>query len=59
MFRLVVLPCFDLCRSNSSHVHYMCEYGCGGYVGGFMRVCVCVYAHVNACVCVRSEECEK
>ena len=24
MFRLVVLPCFDLCRSISSHVH-MCN----------------------------------
>ena len=30
MFRLVVLPCFDLCRSNSVHVGD----GGGGRVGG-------------------------
>ena len=41
MFRLVILPCFDLCRSNSFHVNLVYEIQCSVLAtenkgGGFM-----------------------
>ena len=40
MFRLVVLPCFDICRSNSFHA-----------IHTYMHVCICSYVSY-VCVCV-------
>ena len=50
MFRLVVLPCFDLCRSNSFHVHvhvhvmYVCVHFTvtAQHLCWFIHVCACV-----------------
>ena len=44
MFMLVVLPCFDLCRSNSSHVH------------SCVRVCVRMYVRMHVLLsCIKNE----
>ena len=54
LFRLVVLPCFDLCRSKSFHVctcMYVCLSVCLSNII-CMSVCLCVCLSVCLYVCL-------